>query len=663
MFREVSLSAMGAYGLLTSLWVIGSVLLGRYAFRLRGADAVLSGLALGFVSFETLANAGAHFLPLPAACWLSAAVLLLMGGTAWYADRGQPLALGQHWGVYAAFAGLLALLFPVQRGLALFDEFLHIPLVAEIARGYVPPPFYLDPSLPFAYHYGLHVWAASLVRMAGWFPWAALDAGKAFTIALTVVLAWLWFYRTTRSRAGANWGAAAVFFGSGVRWLLLFLPREALFWLSAHISLQGSAADTGAILQEALSRPWRIEGGGQVPFPFAFHGGFFTPMYLAVGNTAAMSWMTVLALLIVGPRLRRAHWTGWAVVTLTLASLALSAEHLFAFLLLGIAAAGAFFWLRERRLPPQTGAWVTAMAASGALSLWQGGYITETLRSLVLRWRGESIAQANAYGFALRWPPAIPTAHFGALSLFDPAQALVLLTEFGLVLLLIPAAWRMTRRALRRSRWVLAGLALASWFNLVFALFIRYGLDRSMTRMPGTAARLWLFLGWPLAWTGFKRLRDARQRFAAQAALGMGMLGGILLFALALTTKPQPQLTYFVESTDALMSQRFWGVLPPRAQVLDILPYRSVALFGWPVRAFGDVYRPYPEWETLIANPDPQAVAAAGYDFVYMDEEWWRHVPVSVQQDYETKKCVRRLGGEGSPPAAWRALYDVRRCR
>ncbi len=662
MLREFSWWGVLSYGLLSALWGLGGILVGRYAFRLRGAEAVMSGLALGFVAFETLANAGAHFLSLPAACWFSAAALFLMGATAWRANRQEPLALGRHWGAYAAFALLLALLFPIQRGLALFDEFLHIPLVAEIARGYLPPPFYLDPNLPFAYHYGLHVWAASLVRMAGWFPWAALDLGKAFTIAMTMVLAWLWFYRTTRSRAGAWWGAVAVFFGSGARWLLLLVPRRALFWLSAHIPLTGSAADTGATLAEALARPWRIEGGGQVPFPFAFHSGFFAPMYMAMANTAAMSWMTVLALLIVGPRLRRAHWTGWTMVMLALASLALSAEHLFAFLLLGMTLAGALFWLRKRRLPPQAGRWTTAAVAAGALSLWQGGYVTETLRSWLLRWRGESIVQANAYGFSLRWPPAIPTAHFGALSLFDPPQLLVLLTEFGPVLLLIPAAWLMTRRALRRSRWVLAGLSLAAWGSLAFALFVRYGLDRSMTRMPDTTARLWLFLGWPLAWLGFERLRG-RPRLAAQTALGIGILAGSVLFALALTAKPQPQLTYFVESTDALMSQRFWDGLPPRAQVLDDLPYRSVSLFGWPVRAFGDVYRPYPEWEDLIARPVPQAVAAAGYNFVYMDEVWWQHIPAAVQQAYEGGACVRRLGGEGSPPAAWRALYDVRSCR
>jgi len=661
MFREFSLGALGAYAVLTALWAAGGVLLGRFGLRLRRAEAALGGGALGFVAAETLANAAAHFLPLPTACWLAAALVLGLGLAAWGASGwARPRPRGG-W-VYLFTALLLGMLLPLQRGLALFDEFLHIPLVAEMARGLVPPPFYLDPALPFAYHYGLHLWAASLVRMAGLFPWAALDAGKAFTIAMSSALAWLWLYRSTHSRAGAWWGALAVFFGGGARWALLLLPRRALFWVSSRITLAGSAAETGATLAETLTLPWRVEGSGAVAFPFAFHSGFFTPLHMAMANTAAMSWMTVLALLLAGPRLRRAHWTGWAVVSLALASLALSAEHLFVFLVLGVAAAGVYSWRRAGRLPQPASGWMAALAAAGALSLWQGGYITETLRAVVLRWQGAPVQQANAYGFGLRWPPAIPTAHFGALSLFDPAQVLVLSTEFGPVLLLAPAAWGMTRRLLRRSRWMEAALGLAAWFSLVFALFIRYGLDRSMTRMPETAARLWLFLGWPLAWMWFGRARGLR-RVAAQAALGAGMLGGLLLFALMWTAKPNPQLTYFVDSTDALMSQRFWNRLPAGAQVLDARPERSVALFGWPVRAFGDVYRPYPEWEALVKRPAPQAVARAGYDFVYMDETWWLHLPAALQQAYEHASCVRRLGGEGAPPAAWRALYDVRGCR
>lgn len=663
MFRAFSLWAVGAYGLLSVLWALGGVLLGRYALRLRRAEADMVGLTLGFVAAETLANAAAHFVTLPVAYWLAALLVLALGGIAWFAAGRQPFWTDFPWRAYLALAVLVGVLFPIQRGVALFDEFLHIPLVAIIARDYVPPPFYLDPSLPFAYHYGLHVWAASLVRMAGWFPWVALDLGKAFTIALTTVLTWLWFYRTTHSRGAAWWGSAAVFFGGGARWLLLLLPRSVLLWVSAHISLAGSAADTAATLMEALARPWVLEGGGAMPFPFAFHSGFFVPLHLAMANTAALSWMTVLALLLLGRHLRQAHWTGWAVVALSLANLALSAEHLFAFLVLGLAVAGGFFWWQRKQAPPQVTPWLVVLAVSGLLSVWQGGYITETLRAFLLRWQGQAaVAQANAYGFALRWPPAIPTAHFGALSLFDPAQALVLLTEFGPVLLLIPAAWAMTRRSLRRFRWLTAGLALTAWFNLLFAVFIKYGLDRSMTRMPETAARLWLLLGWPLAWIWFQRIRG-RLRLAAQVALGSGMLSGVLLFAILGTARIQLQHTYFVRDMDVLMSQRFWDVLPPHAQVLDNDPSRGVALFGWPVRAFEDVYRPYPDWEALIKSPDPQVVAEAGYDFVYMDEKWRRHIPAAVAEAYQEMPCVKRLGEMGSPLGEWRALYDVRGCR
>jgi hypothetical protein len=48
----------------------------------------------------------------------------------------------------------------------------------------------------------MHLFAASMVRIAGLFPWAALDISKSLSISLTMLLSWLWF----RRYLGCKWG-------------------------------------------------------------------------------------------------------------------------------------------------------------------------------------------------------------------------------------------------------------------------------------------------------------------------------------------------------------------------------------------------------------------------------------------------------------------------
>jgi len=114
-------------------------------------------------------------------------------------------------------------------------------------------------------------------------------------------------------------------------------------------------------------------GAAHFPSRFVFVNGIFTPAVFQFANTGAMVYVTVLWLLLAVDR-KRLSWLSSMVVGLVLASLALSAEHLFFFLWIGLAVTLVITGLRHRRwwtggeLP-----WWAALGLSGLLSLVQGG--------------------------------------------------------------------------------------------------------------------------------------------------------------------------------------------------------------------------------------------------------------------------------------------------
>ena len=96
-----------------------------------------------------------------------------------------------------------------------------------------------------------------------------------------------------------------------------------------------------------------------------------------------------------------------------------------------------------------------------------------------------------------------------------------------------------------------------------------------------------------------------------------------MLFAVQL-----PSLQMLVESTylnelDARIIDEYWNQLDTDAMVFDSIPSRSVTVFGRAVNAGATWYDLNPEWRLLVANPDPYQLKKAGYDYAYIDEEYW----------------------------------------
>jgi hypothetical protein len=505
-----------------------------------------------------------------------------------------------------------------------------------------------------------------LVRLAGLFPWSAWDVSRALAIAFSSVLGWIWVRRVTRSRTAAWLGSILFIFAGGTRWLLLLLPSTLMKWVSDSVNLVGTGLDTAPTLIEALHKTWIIEGGGPVSFPFAFHNGIFVPVFFTLGSTGAMSFMTILLLLLLLPR-RRFTPAGLVIWCLLFSTLALSAEHFFAVIWVGITLVVMIAVIFHKKLFKSFPKdillqWVIILSLSALLSLFQGGFISETARNLIASISGAVSQSYNARGFSLRWPPGFLSAHLGSLSIINPGQLVALLAELGIALLLVPVIFIRFKRQLCHKDWFIPGLSMSVLLSLFFPLFLQYEVDRSITRMPATALWTSLVLGFPILWMAFTRLKTF-SRLGLVIGYAILIIGGIVIFHSQLYSIPHEELSYFIDDLDARYTADYWNKLPDGAQVLDRVPERSVTIFGRISRAHSGIYDPLPEWEALIANPDPAQIAASGYEYVYMDRVWWDSLSAIKQKNF-IQPCIdiidERKQNDG---ANYRLLVNVINCR
>jgi hypothetical protein len=356
------------------------------------------------------------------------------------------------------------------------------------------------------------------------------------------------------------------------------------------------------------------------------------------------------------------------MIGLLFASLALSAEHLFVFFWAGIFLVGAIYLVSLRLLGKKLPrdllvGWAIVLLVSGLLSVVQGGYLTEAARSIVLRLQGVPVPQGpyDYFYFTLRWPPGLTSAHLGDLSFLNPRQLVVLLAELGPALLMLPFASVFTWWGVRRRDWMLAGLGVAGLLSFAVAVFFQYGFERSATRLPATALWIWVLLGFPILWKTFQR-SGSGLRFWLRAGYAITVLGGIVIFAIQLSAIPAPQLSYYINITDAQLSRQLWDRLPANSLVFDRQPSRSVTLFGQPTVAFEDVYKPLPQWSKLVNNPNPDTIAQAGYAFVYVDRDWWEQM-TSDQHAAFQQPCVKTFAQQVPADGDFRRLLDVRTCK
>lgn len=658
-----ALSQLLPLALWAALWIAGGWLLAASLFRLRRGETAMVGLGIGLVLETWLANLTARWMPVLPAFWLAAGLTCFAGLLSALRTRAR-LKIefsAPQW----ALLGALTLLFTaIGRGLGIFDDYQNLPTISLMAAGDVPPHFALGPSLNFGYHYFLLLFSTQLMRLGDMFSWTALDLGRGLIMALPLILAGLWAQRLTGSRLASFLTGLALAFVGGTRWLLLLLPTSILDRISDQITIIGSAGATATSLSDSLLRTWVLDGGGPVPFPFAFYTGINQPYVMAYTGISGSAILIVLLLLLTAERW--VHWTAGLVTAILIAALALANEATFGLLLLTFPLVLLIWILTRRNWPRSFLPWMGVLGAAGAAALVQGGLVTE-----IARGRLASGPAAGSYFDAtpsLLWPPSVISAHFGALSLANPAQLLVALAEMGPVIFVAPlvVAWGM--KSLRLRKWYEAALILASFWSLpALIVSLKGPLYTATPRLMSGLFFACILYGVPLLWIWARRRSDGWKAGLAAAGLAAAF-SGLILFGIQLIAVQKPVYSWFITPMDASMSQQYWDRLEPGALVFDPLPYRAPTIFG----RFNDSsltwYLTKPEWEALARDGDPVRIHAAGFAYMYFDGKYWENLSPASQALLESG-CVKQIAqvdgirGEQDARKDFRRLLDLRDCQ
>jgi hypothetical protein len=649
------------------LWIAGGWMLASSLFRLRRGEAGMIGLGLGLVLQVWAANLLAHILPIDFAFWLSAGLVLAGGFLARF--RIEPaLRFTLSSTVFQWLTlGILVLLFnAIGRGLGIFDDYQNLPTVSLMASGDIPPHFALNPSLNFGYHYFLLLFAAQVMRLGHMFPWSALDLTRSLVLALPLVLAGCWAQRVTRNRLAGFFTGFMLAFAGGARWLLLLLPQTLLDRISENVTLIGSGALTAPSLSEALLTNWKIDGDGPIPFPFAFYTGVNQPYIMAYTGIAGSAILILLLLLLTANRWR--HWSAGIPAMALISALAIANEVAFGLLGAGFAVV-VLAWMfhnRSWKLPRELLGWIAILVAAGMVAMVQGGMFTEIVRA-----RLTSGPEAGSYFDAspvLAWPPAIISAHLGSLSLFNPSQLVAALAEVGPIVLVTPLVFIWAWKSFRVGKWYEAAL-ISSALGTIPALFLAFKgpLFTATPRLMGGWFFACLLYAVPLLWIWTRTRGGSLQVGAAVAGL-IAAFSGLVLFGVQLIAIPKPVYATFITQMDAKMAQDYWNKLEPRALIFDPSVFRGPTVFGRFTESSPTWYVQSPEWQALVADPDPFRLRAAGFTYAYFDSDYWNGLSPD-QQSLLKDSCVQQVAqvdgihSEKDYTKDFRRLLDVRGCR
>jgi len=590
----------------------------------------------------------------------------------WRAGWRNLFALPFQPGQWLLLALLTAVFFFIGRGLAIFDDFAHLPTVSMIAAGDLPPHFPLDPAVRYDYHYFLLLVSAQIMRLGGFTAWKAVDAARAFSFALALMLTYVWVARLTRSRLAGLLGALMAAFAGGTRWLLLFLPSGLLQRVSDSLTLIGSGVQSGPELTHALTNVWMIQGGGPQPFLFAFANGLQNPGVLSLlGANGTIGRVLHLCLLLTFNRWK----SRWAILV---TALLISANGLLSEtgVLLSMGAWGlaiiVYFLYHRRgkrlslkglRLPESLWGWLLAVGAGTLIGFLQGGALHGMLRLKVSQILfGEELASYQTVSFHLVWPPEIVSAHLGAMSLTNPYQLLAALAELGPVLIALPWVAYWGWRAFRAGRWYEAVTIFTGLISLPL-LLVQFG---GSTGIRNTG-RLYTFISTtalfalPAMWRWAVRQKE----FVRYTLLGLAltaMVSGLAIFSVQIVAAGQPVTSYFINPLDIRASEDYWDTLEPQdALVFDPLVSRSPTIFGRGADASTSWYASKQSWLDLRETPDLGKMHAAGFDYLYYDELYRDELP-RLAQALLDDPCGVLMKEYTGPLHQYRRLVDIRAC-
>ena len=563
------------------LFAIGGWLISTHAFKLESRERIAVGIGIGLGLNLWFVNLFGRWLSPQVAFWAAAGLVLILGLLSTIGSDRPILDKTdfQAWPLLLFLVGITLLFTLMGRGLGIFDDRKNLSLISTMAAGDIPPHFYMNSGFLFKYHYGFQLFGASLMRVGGLFPWSAFDLSKGITAALTITLAYLWGWRATYRRLGGVITAFVVTFASGGRWLLTLLPPSILARAGAQLTMWGSGAQSAPDLLQGLSSSWIIEGGPPVAIPFAFVNGIFQPfiLYLQAGPKSLALVLLFTLLLIFRRQVNR---FALVMLMLLMAMWGLAAEAEFALFAMGLFT--SFIILRAWRKKP---AWrlelstaIVLMSAALVIVIVQGGTMTETVRGILLPIDEALTGSAGLIGgFSPRVPLMIVSAHLGELRITQPGELFIGLMEIGPVLLLLPFMLWASIRWAKRGRFLYLAIAISTFFGFVIPLFLRFEVDRDITRLTYYALLGWIVMSVPLFSILWKSNYPKWMRSFIVAEVALLVIGGLVILGPMLTAIPKPTFADELDPVDAAMARLVWDGLSPGAEVLDSRGWRAVS--------------------------------------------------------------------------------------
>lgn len=673
------------------LVALGGWLIATHTFRLERRERLIVGLGLGVVLYTWLVNLFGHWLSPLAAFILPGLVLLAVGVVvAWRRSQGAWLDLEdlRVWPWLLAGLALFWLFMLWGKGLVLFDEQKNLSLISIIAAGDIPPRFSLDDIglLRYVYHYGFHVFGASLMRLGGMLPWSAFDTAKAILWALALLLAGLLGRRTTGARWG-GWALPAVLaLASGTRYLLLLLPPGFLARADQEITLIGTSAFMNKPFSQALVSGWTVDGGPPMPYIFGFLNGIMDPLVMAHQGPNTLSVLIFLLAWLLLARLG-ARWS-FLVMAAVFSMWALAWEATYALFLLGLFPFAAFTYWRTRSLAqPHLKPILYAALLSVPLVLSQGGTLTELARDYLFGIQrpglfstsgvpetvGGGLALANPstiavfpapavdiLGFSLRWPPAVLSAHLGALNVFSPVQLVVALFELGPAVLFTPWISRWAWRRARAGDWPLGVFLLSAWLGFLIPLFFAYKTDRDISRLGWQALLTWTLMLVILVGERAFRWKPFLQK-AAVGGLALMVAGGVVVAGTQMTAVSSTQLADGFTELDAAIVKDIWGKYEHYDLIYGPLGNATILtgqITGYLLGEFGETEY----WSQFEREPHLQEFLDRRFKYIFIDSRWWNNLAPELQQEFEAD-CIE-VSAEvwDNSGVNFRRMLDLRAC-
>ncbi|MBN1265048.1 MAG: hypothetical protein JXA25_06120 [Anaerolineales bacterium] len=630
-------------GLQCLLWCTGGWLLTILYFK-PGKNSLLVGISLGLTLHLVFSNLLGKIVPVGAGFWIAAAIVLGAGILAAVLEKREiPRPTSSDLLPLLWLLGLTLLITLIGRGVGIFDDRKNLALISTMAAGDIPPHFYMNPGFLFSYHYGFQLLGANLMRTGGFFPWSAFDLSKGFTAALAILMCYTWAASFLRSTSGGIWAAFLFTFASGARWLLLLVPQSLLIKAGEHITFWGNSVLSGDSLLDALTSPWVLQGGPPFPIPFAYNSGVFPPFILgAQAGPRSLGCVTLFLALLLIPLLR--NWRGSALLSIVFALWALTAEAAFGLILIGFVLYSLLMWAGIAKFPDRI-LWyrlLLAFVLGGLLSLFQGGTFTEIARNLFLEKGGSALLGNGASPFAFRISPTIISSHLGALSISDPLQLLVGLSEMGAAILMIPLVLWSMKRWLQEGELAGTIFALSALTGILLPLFLAYDVDRDITRLSTYGLMGFVLLSLPALLRWASRLQQRTAAVLLCTWTGLLCFAGLIILGSLLTALPAATFGDDITPLDAAMTHELWNQLEPETLVLDSHEWRSVVVTGRLIRSSQSSFIRLAEWENLVANPVPEEMVRSGYSYVYMDDAWWKQLSQEEKSALEAP-CVELL--------------------